>query len=344
MKKDISLQNKAITLAEHPDGKPTSETFELKEIATLKADENHILLKSLYVSVDPGMRGFMNKGDDDAAGNKFKLGEPITSRTVAQVIESHDADFPEGCIVHGRFPWQKFFASKADQLQKADEDLAPISTAVSILGIPGLAAYFGLLKIGQPQKNETVLVSGAAGGVGSLVVQIAKLKGCKVIGIAGSEEKITYLKNELGADDAINYKTTDSIEKDIKYKCPNGVDVFFDNVGGVLFEAVLGNINRHSRLVICGQIANYNNENPPTGPRPLETLIKKSAKIEGYVVYDYKDEFNEAKKEIAEWLSEDKIIYKENLIKGFENIPSAFIGLFKGQNIGKQMIKVAEPD
>jgi len=337
-------ENKEIVLAQHPSRKPTKSTFGINDIDMPKVKEGEVLLKSLYVSVDPGMRGFMDKGDDDAAGNKFEINKPITSRTVAQVVKSDLDNFPKGAIVHGRFPWQIYFSLKTDALEKVDPDLAPISTAVSVMGVPGLAAYFGMLKIGKPQKDETVVVSGAAGAVGSIAGQVAKLQGCTVVGIAGSDEKIDYLKNDLGLDEGINYKKTENMQKAIKEACPNGVDVFFDNVGGELFDAVFADANRHSRMVICGQIADYNKSNPPVGPRPQHDLIKMSAKIEGFVVFDFKEEFDTAKKQLGEWLNNNQLYYKENLIEGFENIPSAFIGLFEGENIGKQMIKVSEAE
>ncbi|OXL26623.1 NADP-dependent oxidoreductase [Psychrobacter sp. DAB_AL32B] len=333
-------QNQEIVLANHPSGIPTTDTFKINDIDMPTLKEGEVLLKSIYVSVDPGMRGFMNKGTDDAAGNKFQLNKPITSRTVAQVIESSDDNFMVGDIVHGRFAWQKYQAVNIADIEKVDPTLAPISTAVSMLGIPGLSAYFGMLNIGQPKKGETVVVSGAAGSVGSIAAQIAKTKGCKVIGIAGSAQKIAFLENDLGLDKGINYKQVDDMEAAIKDACPNGVDVFFDNVGGELFDAVFANINEHARIAICGQIADYNEENPPQGPRPMHTLIKKSARMEGFVVYDFKDNFADAKQQLADWYNNDNLIYKENLIEGFENIPAAFIGLFSGENIGKQMIKV----
>lgn len=334
-------QNQEIVLAQHPSGVPTADTFQINDIdmPTLKAGE--VLLRSIYVSVDPGMRGFMDKGDDDAAGNKFELNKPITSRTVAQVIDSNDDDFKVGDIVHGRFAWQKYQSVSVDDLEKVDSTLAPISTAVSMLGVPGLAAYFGMLKIGQPKAGETVVVSGAAGSVGSIAAQIAKIKGCRVVGIAGSPKKIDYLENDLGLDKGINYKQTDDMAAAIKSACPDGVDVFFDNVGGELFDAVFANINPHARIAICGQIAEYNNDNPPQGPRPMNTLVKKSARMEGFVVYDFQEEFDDAKKQLGAWYNNDEIKYRENLIEGFENIPDAFIGLFSGENIGKQMVKVA---
>lgn len=337
-----SSKNKEIVLAEHPSGTPTKDSFGINDIDMPEMGDARVLLKTLYVSVDPGMRGFMNKGKDDAAGNKFQLGKPITSRSVAQVVDSKTEEFPKGTIVHGRLPWQKFTAAETDTLEKVDPDLAPISTAVSILGVPGLAAYFGMLNIGKPQKGETVVVSGAAGGVGSVAAQIAKIKACRVIGIAGSDEKIDYLENDLGLDKGINYKETDDMQKAIGEACPDGVDVFFDNVGGSLFDAVLAHINRHSRIAICGQIADYNANQAPQGPRPLQTLIKKSAKIEGYVVFDFKDEFEDAKEHMAQWLNTGELTYKENLIQGFDSIPDAFIGLFEGENIGKQMVQVGD--
>ncbi len=334
-------KNKEIVLAEHPKGVPTKKTFRVNDIDMPKLEQGQVLLKSLYVSVDPGMRGFMDKGDADAAGQKFALNKPITSRSVAQIIESKNNDFPKGTIVHGRLAWQKYQAFDTGDLEKVDPDLASISTSVSILGVTGLAAYFGMMKIGMPKKGETVVVSGAAGSVGSTAVQIAKIKGCRVIGIAGSDKKIDYLENELGIDKGVNYKSGD-VEKAIKDACPDGIDVYFDNVGGDIFDAAFKHINKKARIVICGQIAEYNQSDPPTGPRPQHHLIKKSARMEGFVVFDFKDEFEEAKKQLAAWLKNGELIYKETLIEGFEKIPDAFIGLFSGENIGKQMVKTGE--
>lgn len=339
---DSIEQNKEIVLASHPTGVPNQDTFNINAIPMPTLNAGEVIIKSIYVSVDPGMRGFMDKGDDDAAGNKFELNKPITSRTVAQIIASHDNTFKKGDIVHGRFAWQKYQTVSTSNIEIVDPELAPISTAVSMLGVPGLAAYFGILDVGQLKATDTVVVSGAAGSVGSIAAQIAKAKGCTVIGIAGSAKKIDYLENELGLDKGINYKQTDDMTAAIKQACPDGVDVFFDNVGGELFDAVLANINKYGRMVICGQIADYNKEKPPQGVRPMHTLIKKSARIEGFVVYDFNDRFDEAKKQIAEWYNNGQIKYRENLIEGFENIPAAFIGLFSGENIGKQMIKVGD--
>lgn len=339
---DTIQQNQEIILANHPSGVPTADTFKINDIDMPILKKGEVLLKSIYVSVDPGMRGFMDKGNNDAAGNKFELNKPITSRTVAQIIDSDHDDFEIGDIVHGRFAWQKHQSASVNDIEKVDPNLAPISTAVSMLGVPGLAAYFGMLKIGQLKKGETVVVSGAAGSVGSIAAQIARIKGCRVIGIAGSPQKIDYLENDLGLDKGINYKQTDDMQAAIKEACPYGVDVFFDNVGGELFDAVFVNINKHARIAICGQIAEYNEAHPPQGPRPMNTLVKKSARMEGFVVYDFKDQFDDAKQQLSDWYNNGELIYKENLIEGFENIPNAFIGLFSGENIGKQMVKVAD--
>ena len=341
---ETQKKNKEIVLAEHPIGVPTKATFKFNDIEMPDLKKGQVLLKSLFISVDPGMRGFMDKGEDDAAGLKFELNKPITSRTVAQVIESEHDNFPKGTIVHGRLAWQKYQAFDPGALEIVDPNLAPIATSVSIMGVTGLAAYFGIEKIGIPQKGETVVVSGAAGAVGSIAVQLAKFHGCRVVGIAGSDQKIDYLENELGIDKGINYKKVSEMNQVIREACPDGVDVFFDNVGGELFDAVFENINRHARIVLCGQVAEYNSKNPLKGPRPLNHLIKKSARMEGFVVFDFKDEFEDAKKQLGEWYKSGKLKYRENLIEGFENIPSAFIGLFSGENIGKQMVKVAEAE
>ena len=337
----IQDQNQTILFAERPSGVPTKSTFEFRDIDVPEIQDGEVLLKVLYVSVDAGMRGFMNKGNHDDIGMKYEIGEPITSRSVAEVVECKSDNFQKGDIVHGRLAWQKYQAINANNLEKVDTSLGDISTSVSVLGVPGLAAYFGLLKIGDIKKGQTVVVSGAAGGVGNVAVQIAKIKGCKVVGIAGSQEKIDYLQNDLGADKAINYKNTNNFADAISEACPNGVDVFFDNVGGETFDAVLNSLNKHGRVVICGELAEYNESDPPTGPRPNHLLVKKSIRLEGFVVFDFQDEFETAKKELAQWLQSGQLKYKENLIEGFENIPSAFIGLFKGENIGKQMVKVA---
>ena len=335
-------ENKEIILAEYPKGVPNEETFQIKTIETEKPKEGEVLLKTLYISVDPGMRNFMKKGDDDATGKKYALNQAINSRGVAQVIESNSSNFKKGDLVSGRLEWKKYQNFKVDELNKVDPNLKPISAAVTLLGVPGLAAYFGLLKIGKPKKGETVFISGAAGGVGSIVAQIAKLKGCKVVGTAGSPKKIDFLENELDIDKGINYKTAKDLEASIKEACPNGIDVFFDNVGGAIFDAVFINLNQYARVAICGQMAEYNDSGSPQGFRPMRGLVEKSIRMEGFVVYDFTQEFDEGRKQLAQWYNDGKLAYRENLVEGFENIPTAFIDLFAGENIGKTMVKVGD--
>lgn len=335
-------ENKEIILAEYPKGVPNEETFQIKTIETEKTKEGEVLLKTLYISVDPGMRNFMKKGDDDATGKKYALKQVINSRGVAQVIESNSSNFKKGDLVSGRLEWKKYQNFKVDELDKVDPNLKPISAAITLFGVPGLCAYFGLLKIGKPKKGETVFISGAAGGVGSIVAQIAKLKGCKVVGTAGSPKKIDFLENELGIDKAINYKTSKDLEASIKQACPNGIDVFFDNVGGAIFDAVFINLNQYARIAICGQMAEYNDSGSPQGFRPMHGLVKKSIRMEGFVVYDFIEEFDEGRKQLAEWYNNGKLAYRESLVEGFENIPTAFIELFAGENIGKKMVKVGD--
>lgn len=333
-------ENKEIVLAEYPEGVPNKNTFQIKSIETDKINEGEVLLKTLYISVDPGMRGFMKKGNDDAIGNKYALNQAISSRGVAQILESKSNDFKKGDLVSGRLKWQKYQSGNANELTKVNPNLKPISASITLYGIPGLSAYFGLLKIGQPKKGETVLVSGAAGGVGSIVVQIAKLKGCKVVGIAGSQKKIDFLEKELGIDKGINYREADDLEAEIKKVCPEGVDVFFDNVGGNVFDAVFLNMNRYGRIAICGQMSEYNEIGKPQGFRPMFGLVEKSLRMEGFVVFDFIKEYEQGLKQLAEWYNSNKLIYKETLEEGFENIPSAFIELFSGETIGKKMVKV----
>ncbi len=334
--------NQEIIFSKRPKGVPGKDSFEFRDIETPDLKDGEVLLKTIYVSVDPGMRGFMDTGDDDDRGSRYELGKPINSRSVAQVVKSKSKKFKKGDIVYGRLDWKKLLVFDEIKLQKVDPNLAPISTALSILGVTGLAAYFGIEKIGNPQNGETVVVSGAAGSVGSVAVQIAKMKGCRVIGIAGSKEKIDYLENELGIDKGINYKKVENMSKALKEACPNGIDVFFDNVGGEIADDVLKLLNKRGRIVVCGQIAEYNEEYPPKGIRPQHSLIQKSAKMEGFVVFDFKDEFEAAINRLAEWYNNGQLKYRENVINGFENIPSAFIGLFSGANIGKQIVKVSE--
>ncbi|KAB8130743.1 NADP-dependent oxidoreductase [Gracilibacillus oryzae] len=334
-------KNKQILLAKRPEGTPDQDTFTFEEKEINQPENGELLIRTLYVSVDPYMRGRMVDAPSYVA--PYQLNEVIEGGAIGEVISSKSSHFSEGDIVIGGFGWQTFYTAQEDEVRKIDKDIAPISTHLGILGMTGLTAYFGLLEIGRPQEGETVVISGAAGAVGSVVGQIAKIKGAKVVGIAGTDEKIKYLKEELHFDEAINYKTTENMEKALEEACPDGVDVYFDNVGGEISDAVFTQLNKFARISVCGAISSYNKETTDLGPRVQTVLIKKSALMQGFTVGDFFDRFNEGTRALASWLDEGKLTYEETIKGGFENIPDAFLDLFKGNNIGKLLVKVSEP-
>ncbi len=317
---------------------PAAANFEMSEVSVPSIQEGELLLKSKFVSVDPYMRGRMS--DAKSYTPPFQVGEPIVGGVVAEVIESKHPDFKSGEDVIGMFPWQEIFTVPGNIANKVDGNLAPLGYYLGVLGMPGLTAYFGLLDIGKPQKGETVVVSGAAGAVGVVVGQIAKIQGCRVVGIAGDDQKTAYLKDELGFDEVINYKTVPDIAKAIETACPSGVDVYFDNVGGDISDAVVTQINNNARIIICGQISLYNATSQPVGPRIQPTLLKKSALMQGFIVSKYTTRFPEGVKQLAKWLLEGKLVYKQTVTKGFENLPQAFLGLFEGDNMGKALVEI----
>jgi NADPH-dependent curcumin reductase CurA len=261
---------------------------------------------------------------------------------VAEVVESRHEKFPQGTAVVGELPWQEYILSNGKGLNRVHPNLAPLGYYLGVLGMPGLTAYFGLLDIGKPQEGQTVVVSGAAGAVGSVVGQLARIKGCRAVGIAGTDEKVQYLKDTLGFDAAVNYKTAGNLRQALAEACPGGVDVYFDNVGGPVTDAVYSLLNNFSRVVICGQIAYYNATEPPVAPRVESRLLIKRALMQGFIVSDYAARFGEGIKALAGWVKEDKISYEETVTEGFENIPNAFLGLFRGENTGKQLVKVTD--
>ena len=331
------MKTQEIILASRPKGMPDKSNFEFRESQITEVKEGEVLLEGLYYSVDPYMRGRMNEGKSYVP--PFQVGEPIKGGVVAEVLESRDPGFEVGDKVQARLPWMKKMVAKTAHLQKIDDSIAPASYYLGILGMPGLTAYFGLLDIGKPVKGETVVVSGAAGAVGTVVGQIAKIKGCRVVGIAGSDEKIHMIKNKFGFDEGINYKTTEDIRKAISEACPDGVDVYYDNVGGAISDAVLANINFGARITICGQIALYNATEAPKGPRPQPILLTNSAMMKGFIVGDYSDRFPEAATQLAEWVKSGELKFEETIIQGFDKLPEAFIGLFHGENKGKMIVK-----
>ncbi len=334
--------NRQITLAARPVGYPKESDFNLVEAPMPTPKDEEVLVKTIYLSVDPYMRGRINAAKSYAAN--VEIDEVMVGSVIAEVIETKHPNFEVGDIVNAGIGWQEYGVAAGDGLRKIDPAIAPISASAGILGMPGLTAYFGLLKVGNLQARETVFVSGAAGAVGSVVGQIAKIKGCRVVGSAGTDEKVAYIVDELGFDAAFNYKEIDDYNDELQRLLPDGIDVYFDNVGGSITDAVFPNLRIKGRVVICGQISQYNLEKPETGPRFLWFMITKRARIEGFLVSDFGDQHADALVEMAEWLRDGKLKYCETIEEGgIENAPAAFISMLQGGNIGKQLVKIADP-
>ncbi|MFD1096149.1 NADP-dependent oxidoreductase [Salegentibacter chungangensis] len=327
-----------ILLDKRPVGTPQVSDFKFTQEEVQEPKSGEILLETKYVSVDPYLRGRMN--DAKSYIPPFELQKPIVSGIVAEVIESKNNNFSKGDYVSGMLEWKRKQVSTGEDLHKVDPAQAPLSAYLGILGMTGLTAYLGLTEIGKPKEGETLLVSGAAGAVGSVVGQIGKIMGLRVVGIAGSDEKIRMLKSEFGFDEGINYKTTGNMKEAIAKACPNGVDVYFDNVGGDISDAVLFNINKFARMVICGAISVYNETSLPKGLSVQPFLIKNSALMQGFIIGNFTEKFPEAMQQLAGWLKAGKLNYEETIVEGFENIPQAFIDLFSGKNKGKMVVKV----
>jgi NADPH:quinone reductase len=335
-----NLVNRRILLTNRPKAAPQESDFKLVEEPVRDLAPGEVLVRALYLSLDPYMRGRMS--DRASYARPVQIGEVMTGGVVGRVAAARNERFKEGDIVQAMLGWQDYAISDGRDLVKVDPSLAPISTALGVLGMPGLTAYFCLLDLGKPKSGETVVVSAASGAVGGLVGQIAKIKGCRAVGIAGSEAKLRHILDELGYDAGINYHATKNIAEDLKQACPKGVDVYFDNVGGWISDAVMFRLKLRARMLICGQISQYNLEKPEMGPRLLTLLIPSRARIEGFLVTDYMDRAREGITEMAGWLKAGKLKYKEDVTEGLENAPRRLIGLLQGENFGKTLIKVAD--
>ena len=330
--------NKVISLDKRPKGKPTLHDFKITSEEIPTANDGEILLKTVYVSVDPYLRGRMN--DTKSYVPPFELNKPIQSGIIAEVTESKQEGFKNGDYVTGNLEWKEYQTSNGKHLQKVDGSIAKLSSYLGILGMTGLTAYLGLTEIGVPKEGETIVVSGAGGAVGTVVGQIGKLLGCRVVGITGSDEKAALLTSKFKFDEAINYNSTKDLKADIKSTCPQGVDIYFDNVGGEISDAVLANINKYARLPVCGAISLYNKTEQPTGPRLQPLLLTKSATMRGFIIGDFSEKFPAATEQLTKWLSEDKLTFSETIVEGFDNIPQAFLDLFEGKNKGKMIVKI----
>ncbi len=332
-----SNTNRRIVMASRPTAYPEPENFRLEEVPTPSPAEGEVLVEVEWLSLDPYMRGRMREGPSYAT--PIQVDEVMTGGVVGRVVESRTPELAVGEVVDGSLGWQEYAVARPSQLRKVDPGLAPISTAVGILGMPGMTAYFGLLDVGEPEVGDTLVVSAASGAVGQVVGQIGKIMGCRVVGTAGSDDKIDFIVNELGFDAGINYKTQD-VPSALAEACPDGIDVYFDNVGGPVTDAVLQLINVHARVSVCGQISQYNLPEPELAPRNMGLLIQKQAKMEGFLVFNFAHKHEHARQRMAEWIRGGQLKYREDMVEGLENAPRAFIGMMSGENFGKLLIHV----
>ena len=325
-------------LAARPVGLPKESDFTLDTAPMPAPTDGQVLIKTVYLSVDPYMRGRITGVRTYA--DPVNIGDVMQGGTVGQVVQSKSADLATGDFVIGQWGWQEHAAVDAKTVRKLDPKLAPVSTALGVLGMPGMTAYFGFLDICIPKAGETVVVSGGAGAVGSLVGQIAKIKGCHVVGIAGADSKVDWMVHDLGFDSAFNYKTVSDYGAKLKELCPNGIDCYFDNVGGAITDAVFPLMNVFGRISICGQISQYNMEKPEPGPRILATVLVRQLKVEGFIVTRFQNKMPEGIVQMAKWIHEGKLKHREEVVEGFQNTVKAFIGMLKGDNTGKMLVKV----
>jgi hypothetical protein len=334
----MNLINHQFRLAARPVGMPKREDWNYTEEPVREPADGELLVKVLYISLDPAMRGWMNEGKSYIA--PVAIGEVMRAGAVGKVIASKHPGFAVGDFVSGGFGVQEYAVSNGKGVIKVDTRFAALPVYLGTLGMPGMTAYFGLLDSGKPKEGETVVVSGAAGAVGTVVGQIAKLKGCRVVGIAGGADKCKYIVDELGFDAAIDYKSED-VKKALRTHCPKGVDVYFDNVGGDILDAVLTQLALRARIVICGAISQYNNTTAVKGPSNYLSLLVNRASMTGMLVFDYVDRYGEAAREMAGWMAAGKLKSREDIVEGFQTFPDTLLKLFKGENTGKLVLKVA---
>ena len=333
-------KNWQIVLASRPHGEPTLSNFKLAEAPIPAIGAQEVLLKTKYLSLDPYMRGRMSEAKSYVP--PFAVGEPLGGGTVSEVVASNNPGFAVGDIVLAFGGWQEYSVSQGGGLRKLNPTAAPVSTALGVLGMPGLTAYTGLLNIGQPKAGETLAVAAAAGPVGSAVGQIAKIKGCRVVGIAGGRQKVDYLRNELGFHAALDHRSP-HLKEELETACPNGIDIYFENVGGAVWDAVFPLLNNFARVPVCGLVAIYNATSLPEGPDRSASLMRevlsKRLRIQGFIVTDFFQQTEAFLRDVSGWIREGKLKYREDIVEGLENAPQAFIGLLKGANFGKLLVK-----
>ncbi len=332
------IKNREIRLKNRPLGPATEADFEIVDATIPEIEEGQILVRNEYMSVDPYMRGRM--GERETYVVPFELGKPLDGACVGKVVESKSEKFRKGDYVLGNKGWREFFVTDGRELVPIAPDASPVQYYLGVLGLPGFTAYVGLLDIGQLMEGDTVFVSTAAGAVGSLVCQIARIKGCRVIGSTGSDEKVAWLREKAGIDAAFNYKTAENLFDELPRYCPEGIDVYFDNVGGTHLEAAIESMKNHGRIVLCGMISIYNATRPPRAPRNLVSAISKRLTLRGFIIYDHNDRMPAFQQDMAQWIEQERILWKETVVHGLENAPKAFCGLFTGDNFGKMLVKL----
>lgn len=333
--------NRQIRLAAHPVGMVQDSDFEMVQAPVPTAGDGEALLRTLYLSLDPAIRGWMNGIDTYVPG--IKVGDPMRAGAIAEVVESNSPELDQGDLVLGMLQWSDYTVVRPGvDLVRPVPRQEPITAFLSVYGVTGLTAYFGVLDVAAVQADDTVVVSGAAGAVGSVAGQIAKIRGCRVVGIAGGPAKCAWVTDELGFDACIDYKAED-VEGRLRELCPDGIDVYFDNVGGEILDAVLGQINQRARIALCGAISHYNDTEPTPGPRNLFNLVPQRGRMEGFIVLDYLDRFLDAILQMGQWVEEGRIKYAEEIVDGLQEAPRAIRKLFTGENTGKLIVKVADP-
>ncbi len=334
----IETVNRQFRLAKRPVGLPTREDWTYSEEPVGEPADGEVLVKVQYLSLDPAMRGWMNEGRSYIP--PVRIGDVMRAGGVGRVVRSRDPAFAAGDAVYGTLDIQAYAIRPAAALTKIDAEAAPLPVYLNVLGMPGMTAYFGLLDVGKPEPGDTVVVSGAAGAVGMTVGQIAKIEGCRAVGIAGGPQKCKYVVEELGFDAAIDYKSED-LGKALREHCPAGIDVYFDNVGGETLDACLARIAMRARIVICGAISQYNNTTAVKGPANYLSLLVNRARMQGMVVFDYADRYHVARREMSRWISEGKLKSREDIVDGLETFPETLLMLFRGENFGKLVLRVA---
>ena len=335
-----ATMSRHVLLASRPVGMPKADDFRIEAVPVPEPGAGQVLVRNLWMSVDPYMRGRMS--DRKSYAPSFEVGKPMEGRAIGQIVTSNHPRLREGAVVSSMLGWREYFVSAGEGLSPLDASL-PLSAYLGVLGIPGFTGWYGLKQIGRPKAGETLVVSGAAGATGSLVVQMGKILGCRVVGTAGTDDKCAYVTRELGADVAVNYKMTGDAFDALRRACPHGIDIYFENVGGPLLDMVLRLVNPFARIPLCGMISQYNLDPPDPGPRYLFSMIANRVLMQGFIISDHLSLYPEFLAEVGGWLKSGRIKREETIVDGIENAPRAFLGLFSGDNVGKMVVRLA-PD